>query len=208
MFFFSSGGLYIAWRILCYVGVSVPDGALLYLALTVMCPWAGHGHSIGSGQKGFWRLKEINIFHISTGTWILYLRDITFATDVSVPTIETIKLVFKAVFLKQFHFLKLLDILASWHFWNRRKGMSAKKVILRDANWDVDKVCIVVQKTSDNAGWRTYSRFLTSFNTKHLVLWTKHKTLEIEWRNRLKELRIRSGLHSLIVPCQILSCLC
>ena len=30
--------------------------------------------------------------------------------------------------------------------------MSAKKVILRDANWDVDKVCIVVQKPSDNAG--------------------------------------------------------
>ena len=40
----------------------------------------------------------------------LKLRDITFVTDVSVPTIETVKLVFKPVFLKQFHFLKPLDI--------------------------------------------------------------------------------------------------
>ena len=44
--------------------------------------------------------------------------------------------------------------------------------------------------------WKTYARFLTSFNTKHLVLWTTLKTLEIEWRNRLKDLWIRSGLHS------------
>ena len=49
--------------------------------------------------------------------------------------------------------------------------MSAKKVILRDATGDVDKVCIEVEKTSDNAlRWKTYTRFLTSFNTKHLVL--------------------------------------
>ena len=49
--------------------------------------------------------------HLSfTGTWNLYLRDIIFVSDVSVPTIETIKLVFKPVFLKQFHFLKPLDI--------------------------------------------------------------------------------------------------
>ena len=41
----------------------------------------------------------------------LKLRDITFVTDVSVPTIETVKLVFKPVFLKQFHFLKPLDII-------------------------------------------------------------------------------------------------
>ena len=31
-------------------------------------------------------------------------------------------------------------------------GTSAKKVTLRDAKEDVDKVCIKVQKTSDNAG--------------------------------------------------------
>ena len=59
-------------------------------------------------KKNVWWLKEISIFDLST--WNLYLRDITFVTDVSVATIETIKLVFKPVFLKQFHFLKPLDI--------------------------------------------------------------------------------------------------
>ena len=39
--------------------------------------------------------------------------------------------------------------------------------------------------------WKTYTQFLTSFNTKHVLLWTTPKTLETEWRNRLKELRIR-----------------
>ena len=29
--------------------------------------------------------------------------------------------------------------------------------------------------------WKTYTRFLTLLNTKHLVLWTTPKTLEIEW---------------------------
>ena len=42
--------------------------------------------------------------------------------------------------------------------------MSVKKVTLRDANED-DRIIIEVQKTSDK---RTYTRFLTSFNTKHL----------------------------------------
>ena len=32
------------------------------------------------------------------------------------------------------------------------KGTSAKKVTLRDAKEDVDKICIEVQTTSDNAG--------------------------------------------------------
>ena len=32
------------------------------------------------------------------------------------------------------------------------EGTSAKKITLRDANKDVDKVCIEEQKTSDNAG--------------------------------------------------------
>ena len=40
--------------------------------------------------------------------------------------------------------------------------MSAKKVISRDANGDVDKVCIDVQKN--------YTRFLTSFNTTFSAL--------------------------------------
>ena len=44
--------------------------------------------------------------------------------------------------------------------------------------------------------WKTYELFHTSLNTKHLVLSTTPKTLEIEWRNRWKELRIRRGLHS------------
>ena len=52
--------------------------------------------------------KEISIF--LSGTWNLYLREIIFVTDVAVLTIETIKLVFKLLFLKQFHFLKPLDI--------------------------------------------------------------------------------------------------
>ena len=40
---------------------------------------------------------------------------------------------------------------------------------------------------------------VSHFNTKYLVLWTTPKTLEPPWRNRLKERRIRSGLHSRIV---------
>ena len=79
------------------------------------------------------------------GTWNLYLRGIPFVTEVSVPIIETIKFVFKPVFLKQFHFLKPFYI-----FMTLLK--QAKKVTLRDANEDVDKVCIEVQKTSNNAG--------------------------------------------------------
>ena len=50
----------------------------------------------------------------------------------------------------------------------RKKSMSAKKVALRGAKEDVDKICIEVQKTSDNAcGKPTLVSYL---NTKHLVL--------------------------------------
>ena len=77
----------------------------------------------------------------------LYLREIVFVTDVAVLTIQTIKLVFKLIFLKEFHFLlKTLGYLCN-AFEIREKGMSAKKVTLRDAKEDVDKVCIEVQKT-------------------------------------------------------------
>ena len=48
--------------------------------------------------------KEISIFLL--GTWNLYLQEIIFVNDVAVLTIETTKLVFKPVFLKQFQFLK------------------------------------------------------------------------------------------------------
>ena len=38
---------------------------------------------------------------------------------------------------------------------------------------------------------------ISRFNTKHSVeFWTTPKTLEPQWKNRLNELRIRSGLHS------------
>ena len=53
--------------------------------------------SIGSKKNVRW-LKEISIFDLST--WNLYLRDITFVTDVSVATVETIKLVFKPIFFE------------------------------------------------------------------------------------------------------------
>ena len=56
--------------------------------------------AVDLANENFWRLKEISIFSLST--WNLYLRDIIFVTDVSVPTIETIKLTN--------HFLKPLDI--------------------------------------------------------------------------------------------------
>ena len=36
---------------------------------------------------------------------------------------------------------------------------------------------------------------ISHFNTKHLVLWTTPKPLEPQWKNRVKELGIRSGLH-------------
>ena len=64
---------------------------------------------IGSGQKEIdGSKKPCSIFLLSTRN--LYLRKIIFVTDVAVLTIETIKLVFKLIFLKQFHFLKPLDI--------------------------------------------------------------------------------------------------
>ena len=65
--------------------------------------------SIGSSQKEFLMAQRNQ--HLPFKYMALKLRDITFVTDVSVPTIETVKLVFKRVFLKQFHFLKPLDII-------------------------------------------------------------------------------------------------
>ena len=47
--------------------------------------------------------------------------------------------------------------------------MSARKVILRDANGDVDKVCIEVQKTSCNAGGKP-TRGFSLHSAQHLVL--------------------------------------
>ena len=70
--------------------------------------------------------------------------------------------------------------------------MSAIKVTLRDEKEDVDKICIEVQKTSDNAGGKPARGFTL-----------QHKNFCFELRPRLtskesliKELRARSGLHS------------
>ena len=76
-----------------------------------------------------------------------YLRDITFVTDVSVPTIQTFKLMLKPVFPKQFHFLKPLDIFMTL-LKQAKKGYVCEKGNIED----VEKVCIEVQKTSKNVG--------------------------------------------------------
>ena len=89
----------------------------------------------------------------------MYLRETISETDVGVLAIETFfnrQAYFNKsfVFLKQFwqfHFLKPLDIFAE-AFEIRENGTSAKKVTLRDAKEDFDKICIEVQTTSDNAG--------------------------------------------------------
>ena len=79
----------------------------------------------------------------------------------------------KPVFLKQFHFLKTFGYLFD-AFEIGEKGTSAKKVTLRDANKDVDKVRIEVQKTSDNArqveDLHAVSRFIQhkTFRAKYL----------------------------------------
>ena len=77
---------------------------------------------------------------------------------------------FKPVFLEQFrqiHFFKTLGYLYV-AFKIHEKSTSAKKVALRGAKGDVDKICIEVQKTSDNA--RGKPTLVSHFNTKHLVL--------------------------------------
>ena len=44
----------------------------------------------------------------------------------------------------------------------------AKKVALRDVKEDVDKICIEVQKTCDDAGGKP--TLVSHFHAKHLVL--------------------------------------
>ena len=61
---------------------------------------------------------------------------------------------FKPVLLKQmrqFHFLKPLDIFMTLLKY-ANKSTSAKKVTLRDAEEDVEKIYIELKKTSDNVG--------------------------------------------------------
>ena len=47
----------------------------------------------------------------------------------------------------------------------REKGTSSKKVTLRDEKKDVDKICIEVQKTSDNAGGKPTRGFSLQHKT-------------------------------------------
>ena len=91
---------------------------------------------------------------------------------------------FKPVFLKQFrqfHFklLRPLDIFMR---------------VLKYAKEDVDKMCIEVQKLLIKQVENLHA--VSHFNKPHLLFWTTPKTLEPQLRNRLKELRVRSGLHS------------
>ena len=61
----------------------------------------------------------------------MYLRDITFVTDVSIPTIKTIKLVFKLTGISAtVSFLKTFGYLYD-DFEINKKGTSAKKVTMR-----------------------------------------------------------------------------
>ena len=47
----------------------------------------------------------------------------------------------------------------------REKGTSVKKVTLGDAKEDVEKICIKVQKTSDNAGGKPTRGFSLQHKT-------------------------------------------
>ena len=88
----------------------------------------------------------------------MYVRDIIFVTDVVVLAIETFLIKRKARVqtglsetVSAVSFLKILGYLYE-AFEIREKGTSKKKVTLTDAKEDVDKICIEVRKTSDNAG--------------------------------------------------------
>ena len=116
---------------------------------------------------------------------------------------------FKPVFLKhfrQFHFicLKTLGYLFQG-FEIREKVTSAKKVSLRDEQEDVDKICIEVQKTFDNAGGKPTRGFSLQHRTfsalkyAQLRLWNHSKGFA-------KELRVRSGLHSRKVELSRVKC--
>ena len=70
--------------------------------------------------------------------------------------------------------LKPLDIFMQ--FENTRKKCVCEKSSIEGAKEDVDKICIKVQKTSDNACGKP--TLVSHFNKTHLVLWTTPKTLE------------------------------
>ena len=66
---------------------------------------------------------------------------------------------------------------------------------MRDEKEDVEKICIEVQKTSDNAGQGKTTRGFTDFNTKHFAL-NYAQDFGTTVKESLKELRARRGIHS------------
>ena len=68
------------------------------------------------------------------------------------------------------------------------------KVTLRDAKEDVDKVCIEVQNTSDNAGGKRTRGFSLEHKTFSALNYAQDFGTTV--KESLKELGIRSGLHS------------
>ena len=105
-------------------------------------------------------------------------------------------------------FLKTLGYLCE-AFEMSENGTSAKKVTLRDAKEDVDKICIEVQTTSDNSGgqptWgfslqpKTFSALNYAQDFGTTVKESLKRTTSTKWVTLTK---------SRIVPCQILSCVC
>ena len=114
--------------------------------------------------------KKSAIFFLST--WNFYLPEIVFVTDVGVLTIETflIKRIARVLTrmsetVSAVSFLKTLGYLYQ-AFEIREKGTSSKKVTLRDAKEDVDKICTKRLLTTQVENVHEVSHF----NTKHLVL--------------------------------------
>ena len=58
-------------------------------------------------------------------------------------------------------------------------------------------------RDTKNFWQRRWKTAICHFNTKHLVLWTTPNTLEPQWKNLLKELGIRSGVHSQESNCPV-----
>ena len=82
------------------------------------------------------------------------------------------------------------------------------KVTLRDAKEDVDKVCIDVQKTSDNAGGKPRRDFSLQHKTFSALNYTQDFGTTV--KESLKRTRNSKWvtLTSRIVQCQMLSCFC
>ena len=128
----------------------------------------------------------------------MYLRKIVLVTDVAVLNIDTIKVVFQSIILKQFHFLKPLDI-----FMTLLK--LAKKIKLRTRkSMSTKSVSRYKKLLSDNANYfslsyKTFSRALNyaqDFGTT--VKESLKRTTNSKWATLTK---------SRIVSCQILLCL-